>query len=159
MKRFNDTGTTVSNPKFGRKRTVCTQALVDVVRKRISRNPRRNVRELAMTLGVAGTTMRSCSWPFRDKFVQNSTSSVHLSTFPWKTASEMQKIGSKNVKRRWKCLYVVWWENIHGAGRDRFLAKSIASIAPGARITFRCMKLASMMVWAEREDSVYQREN
>ena len=36
MKRFNDTGTTVSKPKCGRKRTVCTKALVDVVRKQIS---------------------------------------------------------------------------------------------------------------------------
>ena len=58
MKCFNDTGTTVSNPKCGRKRTVCTKALVDVVRKRISQNPRRSVSELAKTLGVAGTTMR-----------------------------------------------------------------------------------------------------
>ena len=31
---------------------------------------------------------------------------------------------------------------------DRFLAKSIASIPPGARIAFRRMKPASMMVWA-----------
>ena len=50
MKRFNDTGTTVSKPKCGRKRTVCTKALVDVVRKQISRNLHRSVRELAKTL-------------------------------------------------------------------------------------------------------------
>ena len=31
---------------------------------------------------------------------------------------------------------------------DRFLAKSIGSIPPGARIAFRRMKPASMMVWA-----------
>ena len=31
---------------------------------------------------------------------------------------------------------------------DRFLAKSIASITPGARIAFRRMNLASMMIWA-----------
>ena len=58
MKRFNDNGTTVSKPKCGRKLTVCTKALVDVVRKRTSRKPRRSVRELAKTLGVAGTTIR-----------------------------------------------------------------------------------------------------
>ena len=38
--------------------TVCIKALVDVVHKRISRNPHRSVRELAKTLGVAETTMR-----------------------------------------------------------------------------------------------------
>ena len=58
-KRFNDAGTTLSKRKCGRKRTLCTKALGDVVRKRISRNLGRSVRKLAKTLGVAGTTMRS----------------------------------------------------------------------------------------------------
>ena len=58
MKRFNDIDTTVSKPKCGRKRKVCTKALVDFVCNRISQNPRKSVRELAKTLGVAGTTMR-----------------------------------------------------------------------------------------------------
>ena len=38
-------------------------------------------------------------------------------------------------------------EAVTNSQNDRFLAKSIASIPPGARIAFRRMKLASMMVW------------
>ena len=57
IKRFEETGSTATKPIPGRKRGVRTKRLVDTIRKKLSRNPRRSIRQLAKDLQVSRRTV------------------------------------------------------------------------------------------------------
>ena len=59
MKRFQECGTTSSKPIPGRNRSVRTRRIIEVVKKRVRRNPRRSMRKTAKELNISSeTTLR-----------------------------------------------------------------------------------------------------
>ncbi|KIH60903.1 hypothetical protein ANCDUO_08831 [Ancylostoma duodenale] len=58
IKRFKKLGTTSDRPGRGRKPTVIVPSLVNKVRCRIWRNPRRSMRKMAEDIGVSASSMR-----------------------------------------------------------------------------------------------------
>lgn len=56
--RYNELGHLADRPGRGRKRTVRTPRLRNVIKKRLSRNPRTKVRKMARELGVSRSTVQ-----------------------------------------------------------------------------------------------------
>ena len=57
MKRLKETGSTATKPILGRKRSVRTKRLVDTIRKKVSRNPRRSMRQMAKAVSYTHLTL------------------------------------------------------------------------------------------------------
>ena len=58
LKRYQETGTTSSKSIPGRKYSTRTKQLVDVVQKKVFRNPRRGIRKMAKDLQKSRGTIR-----------------------------------------------------------------------------------------------------
>ena len=59
LKRYQETGTTLTKPIRDRKRRARTTRLVDIVRKKVSRNYRRSIRKMAKDLQTSRGTIRT----------------------------------------------------------------------------------------------------
>lgn len=59
IKRWNETGSVKDRPKSGRPKSATTKKVVDKVRKRIQRNPRRSAKEMAREMSVSSGSMSS----------------------------------------------------------------------------------------------------
>ena len=58
MKRHHENGTTSERPIPGRKRSVLTSNITEVVKKRMARNPRRSLRKMAKEMHISQTSLR-----------------------------------------------------------------------------------------------------
>jgi inhibitor of nuclear factor kappa-B kinase subunit alpha len=154
MKRYSETGSIDSKPIPGRKRSVRTKRLVDVVRKRVSRNPRRSMRQMARSLDISETTMRrvvhedlKCkALKLQRRHLISAASKAKRLDRCKKMADEIQGAGDKVFI--WSDEKIFTVEAVANIQNDRFLATSSDAVPEGARKLFRRMKPAGVMVWA-----------
>ncbi|XP_076068371.1 uncharacterized protein LOC143040819 [Oratosquilla oratoria] len=59
VNRFKELGTSEDRPRSGRPRTARTKKVVNAVRERMRRNPKRSIRKLAKDMNVSNTSMRT----------------------------------------------------------------------------------------------------
>ena len=152
LKRYQETGTTSSKPI--RKRSARTKQLVDIVRKKVSRNPRRSIRKMAKDLQKSRGTIRRIvkedlgMKPFkmlRRHLISQGSKAKRLERTK-KMLQAMRSAGDKVFI--WSDEKIFTVEPQVNTQNDRVLATSSASVDPSIRTAYRRQKPAGVMVWA-----------
>lgn len=150
--RFNEHGGLLDRPRSGRPRTACTATNRSIIKKRIERNPRRSMRQMARTLDISERSVR--------RIVKD------LGCHPYKLikghalTEEMKTKRLQNSRRLLRCITrgryrsilftdekIFTMELAHNHQNDRqLLSKGSPSAARGVSVT-RSHFPASIMVW------------
>ena len=154
IKRFKMTGSYSPRVRSTPPRPVRTKKLVNAIRMKLRRNPQRSACGIAKAINISHTT------------VQNVLEK-DLKCYPYKKVKR-QLLSGPTLEKRLKrarlllhCLQdcmqppVLWTDEklftvqaVHNAQNDRVWARNVKDIPEEHRISFRCQKLASVMVWA-----------
>ena len=155
LSRYRELGSTKDRPRSGRPRSSRTPEMINAVRVRIRRNPKRSMRGMARDMKVSEKTIRN--------IVKKDLKMLSLKMITRQHLTELQKekrlARAKILLQKLKAgtdtseilfsdekLFTV--EAICNRQNDRVLAKSSADIPDSARSVFRRQKPSSVMVWA-----------
>ena len=154
LKRFKETASTATKSIPGRKRSVRTKRLVDTIRKKVSRNPRRSIRQMAKDLKVSRRTVGRVvkeglgltSYKMQRRHLISSASKAKRLDRTKKMLEEMRSAGDKVFI--WSDEKIFTVEPQINQQNDRVLAASSSCIDPAVRTVYRRQKPAGVMVWA-----------
>lgn len=155
VNRFKELGTSEDRPRSGRPRTARTKKVVNAVRERMRRNPKRSIRKLAKDMNVSNTSMRTIVRkdlrlsPYKMRKRQFLTplqkqkrlERAQILLRELKTDTAAQEIIFSDEK-----LFTI--EAQFNNQNDRVYAKSSADIKDSVRTVYRRQKPSSLMVWA-----------
>ncbi|XP_076042036.1 uncharacterized protein LOC143025940 [Oratosquilla oratoria] len=155
VNRFKELGTSEDRPRSGRPRTARTKKVVNAVRERMRRNPKRSIRKLAKDMNVSNTLMRTIVRkdlrlsPYKMRKRQFLTplqkqkilERAQILLRELKTDTAAQEIIFSDEK-----LFTI--EAQFNNQNDRVYAKSSADIKDSVRTVYRRQKPSSLMVWA-----------
>ena len=154
MKRFNETGSTSSKPIPGRKRSVRTKRITEIVKKRMKRNPRRSMKKIAKDLKIPETTMRrvvkedlglKASKMQRRHLISAASKQKRLDREK-KMLEEIQNAADKVIIWSDEKMFTV--QSVVNSQNDRVYAARAEDLPEGSRVHLRRQKPAGVMVWA-----------
>ena len=155
VSRFKELQSTDDRPRSGRPRSSRTPKVINAVKARIRRNPKRSMRAMARDMNVSEKTIRNIVK------IDLKMSSFKMQTRQYLTDLQKEKrlARAKILLNKLKAgtdtdeiifsdekLFTV--ESIFNRQNDRVLAKSSADIPDSTRSVFRRQKPSSVMVWA-----------
>lgn len=155
VSRFKELQSTDDRPRSGRPRSSRTPKVINAVKARIRRNPKRSMRAMARDMNVSEKTIRNIVK------IDLKMSSFKMRTRQYLTDLQKEKrlARAKILLNKLKAgtdtdeiifsdekLFTV--ESIFNRQNDRVLAKSSADIPDSTRSVFRRQKPSSVMVWA-----------
>ena len=162
MKRLKQTGSVSTKPIPCRPRAGCTKKLVDAVRKKVFRSPRRSMCKLAKDHGVSSRTMKRIikdDLGLESHKMQRRHLILAASKDNWlhRAKKMLERINSAGDKAfTWSDETIFTVEPQISQQNDRILADGLSGVDPAARTVFRRQKPADVMVWAAVASDVSQ---
>lgn len=154
IRRYQQLGTTEDRPRSGRPRSVNTPRNRSVIRKKITRNPRRSMRRMALELGVSRESVRTIIkkefklHPYKFQkahFLDDKMKAKRL-----QRCRLLQHRAANNAHRKIlftdESLFTI--EQLYNKQNDRILAPNVQAANSGGRIVSRRAHPLSTMVWA-----------
>lgn len=155
VKRFNELGNAADRPRSGRPRTARTPKLVNAVKARVRRNPKRSMRRMARDMDVSEKNMRNVVKTDLKLSPLKMQTCQHLTDIQKEKRLTRAKILLNKLKDGTDTDEVIFSdeklftvEAICNRQNDRILAKSTGDIPDSVRRVFRRQKPSSVMVWA-----------
>ena len=154
MKWYKETGKTSSKPIPGRKRSVRTKRNIEVIKKRISRNPRRSMRKTAKDLQIAQTSLTRIvkrdlglkAYKMQHRHLISSASKQKCLERSKKMLDDIQSATGKVFI--WSDEKIFTVQSVVNSQNDRIYAADARDVPQGSRLHFRRQKPAGVMVWA-----------
>ena len=154
MKRFTETGTTLSKLIPGRNRSVRTRRVIEIVKKRVRRNPRRSMRKTAKELKISETSLRRIvkedlglkAYKMQCRHLISATSKQKRLDRGKKMLEEIQSATDKVFIWSDEKMFTV--QAVMNSQNDRVYAANAGDLPEGSRTHFCRQKPAGVMVWA-----------
>ena len=154
MKRFKVTGGTADKAIPGRKKSVRVNKVIEAVRKRISRNPRRSMRQMARSMHISENSMRRIvktdigmkSYKMSRRHLISPASKQKRLVRSKRMLKEMEDAGGKAIVWSDEKMFTV--ETAANKQNDRVLSVDSNKLPEDVKHHFRRQKPASVMVWA-----------
>lgn len=150
---FKKTGSTCDKPRRPRKRPVRSRKLIETVRKRLKRNPHRNLAAMAKELNISRTSMRRVfksdlnmrCYKFVKRQVLSEATMLKRMTRGKKIKSFLKASPRPDVIWTDEKIFTV--EQTHNRQNDRLYCANIEDIPLSLRTCFIRQHPASVMVW------------
>lgn len=154
MKRYHETGTTVNKIIPGRNRSVRTKRLVELVKKRVQRNPRRSMRQSAKDLNISQASMNRIvkedlglkAYKVQRRHLISAPSKLKRLDRGKKMLEEIHSAADNVFIWSDEKMFTV--QAVTNIQNDRVYAADARDLPEGSRAHYCRQKPAGVMVWA-----------
>ena len=154
MKRYHETGNTVNKIIPGRNRSVRTKRLVELVKKRVQRNPRRSMRQSAKDLNISQASMNRIvkedlglkAYKVQRRHLISAPSKLKRLDRGKKMLEEIHSAADNVFIWSDEKMFTV--QAVTNIQNDRVYAADARDLPEGSRAHYCRQKPAGVMVWA-----------